>query len=223
MTKEQLTKFAQNYQLKTIKDPDKNKFWIIAFLTLIPTFVAMIFSVTAVWIPGICLSCIAILVSIFAEKIGDVEVLNNVGLLFNLSLFFPFALFAFSFKMLGNKTIIFNGIVALIAGMVIGAIYVIKKIKSFQNYVSTENKSTIGSLFENKWIVGAFCGVSAIVTGFVIRQLDRNDVAWLIMVVADVMCVCSIPFFVSCTTQLIVLKKYKLHMLQIKAEKEEEN
>ena len=93
MTKEQLTKFAQNYQLKTIKDPDKNKFWIIAFSTLIPTFVAMIFSVTAVWIPGICLSCIAILVSIFAEKIGDVEVLNNVGLLFNLSLFFPFALF----------------------------------------------------------------------------------------------------------------------------------
>ena len=149
MTTQQLTTFAQNYHLNTIKDPHENKFWIVPLGFLLPAFAAMFFSLRLVWITGIVLTAVAFLIVALSKKIGEYEVLNNIGLIFTTAIFYPFVFLVFSSVILKREVqILFIGIGALVIGILAGVIYVVKKIKSFENYDPEEDNSTIGKLFE---------------------------------------------------------------------------
>ena len=214
MTTEQLAKFAQNYHLNTIKDPHKNKFWIVPMGFLLPAFVAMFFSLHIVWITGIVLTAVAFVIAALSKRIGEYEVLNNIGFIFTTAIFYPFVFLVFSSVILKIEVqILFTGISTLVIGILVGVIYVIKKIKYFEIYDSNEDKLTIGKLFEKRWFVALCCGAFGFIMTLIVPNLNRNILGWLMVVLACALCIASTPFLIACTIQMIILKKRKLHIL----------
>ena len=223
MTTQQLTTFAQNYHLNTIKDPHENKFWIVPLGFLLPAFAAMFFSLRLVWITGIVLTAVAFLIVALSKKIGEYEVLNNIGLIFTTAIFYPFVFLVFSSVILKREVqILFIGIGALVIGILAGVIYVVKKIKSFENYDPEEDNSTIGKLFEKRWFVALCCGALAFIMTLIVPNLNRTILGWLMVVLACILCVASTPFLIACTTQMIILKKCRLHILPKETDTDDE-
>lgn len=215
MKKELLTNFAQNYHLKTIKAPYKNKFWGIAVLMLIPAIVSIRLQITAVWVTGLCLSIVALLVSIFAKKIGDYEVLNNIGLFFGIGIFYPFVFLMFSSRLLENKSIIiFIALADFIFGITVSLFYLKWKISKFKEKdILLEKRFSNSKLFGGGAISIVGLVILVLLTRHIMEGMVNSSIGFFLVALASISIISGIPFLVSSTTQFIILKKYKLHII----------
>ena len=204
MKKEQVVNFAQNYHLNSIKNPSQNKLWGIVWIVIFPLLISLFLKFTLLWVTSLLFLVVTLLLSIFANKIGNIEVVNNVAIFMALGIYMPVLLFfsvhnLFDYKLLVTEV----ALVSLAISVVVGIFYTMNKMKTFQ----IKKKKPMD---DKK--AGIIAAILMFVFTFIIRGMDKTSIGYFIVILASVLMIACVPFFVASVTQLIVLKRYKLEI-----------
>ena len=208
MNKDKLIYFSQNYHMNAISDPNKNKIYGCVFLMGFPAVLLLGLKIYTVSMFCFSVAIILLIVSIFAKKIGNIEILNQIGLFSVLAVFYPILFMIVSIRHLGNPLPMFiMFIFCLICGIVSGVIYTNWKVNQ-----NIKNKKV-------NWEIGVSIALGILlstIVWFVSRIFSDNEMMVLLFVIGCACMIFILPKLILSFVQFYVLKKYKLELIDKK-------
>lgn len=204
MNKDKLIYFSQNYHMNAISNPSHNKINGCVLLIGFPAVFLFTLKIYTLCVFCVVAAVMLFIISIFAKKIGYIELLNQICLFGVLSILYPFLFMAVSARQLGNYSpMIILYTLFLTCGIFSGIFYTNRKINHNIKY-SKKNFS-----------IGINIGISLLTANisWIITRIFSNDMRLILLFVIGCVCmIIFIPKLILSLVQFFTLKKYKLEL-----------
>ena len=203
MDKKLYIDFAENYHMNLVPNPSQNKLWVLAACMAMPTLLGLKLGLTAMCVWSIVSTAIVLIMGAFTKKLGNVEVLNNIGLYFGVGVSYSWVFIQLAVRKIGF-VFYFNAAfaVALLAGLVIGIFYTKIKVKRGA-FVPKKRR-------QSRWFGAIGAALAFIATKLIEHFVGIDIFVILIAIVGYVLVFYGVPRLVLLCFQYYLLKKHRL-------------
>ena len=203
MDKKLYIDFAENYHMNFMPNPSQNKLWVLAVCMVMPALLGLKLGLTAMCVWSIISTAIVLIMGAFANKLGNVEVLNNIGLHFGVGVSYSWVSIQLAVRKIGFD-FYFNAAfaVALLAGLIIGIFYT--KIKIKRGVFAPKKRR------QSRWLGAIGAALAFIATKLIEHFIGIDFFVVLLAIVGYALVFYGVPRLVLLSFQYYLLKKHCL-------------
>ena len=195
--------FAENYHMNFMPNPTQNKLWVLAVCMVLPAFLGWKIGMATMSTGAIISTAIVLIMGVLANRFGNIEVFNHIGLFFGLGINYSWALIQLAILYLGFS-FYFNVafVIALFVAFSVGILYTKRKVRrGISNKSKKKSNAVVGA-------IGA--AVAFIATKIMGQFIDVNLLFLLFAVGGYILVFYGVPQLVLLSFQYYMLKKYHL-------------